>query len=202
MTMTAPETAIEATVENLEACFEDYVTRTPLKLDFTAAEIAAHYVGVEVQEVSQWLQTYRSVQGGATTCSSEYVVATYNRGRGSIWHILSWPGMTPSQEDSADSLRIIYEVMSYLREDIDPMLRNVAKEFIPATIAKRLKGSKSQIGVMRSKLDGYYAGLQRFQREINRVVPVRLRSTVRPLDALITQRLARIDSIGSYLATL
>ena len=68
--------------------------------------------------------------------------------------------------------------MSYLREDIDPMLRNVAKEFIPATIAKRLKGSKSQIGVMRSKLDGYYAGLQRFQREINRVVPVRLRSTV------------------------
>lgn len=193
-------TKIDDSVAKLEDFFSDCVTQTPIKLQFTAAECAA-YLGMYVATVSFWLQTYRDVQGSRTTSTAEFTVATYQRGRKAMWFILSWPNMTPAENLLGGELFVTHEIMSVIREDVNPMLRNIEVQFAPAVVRNK-RINKTMVAVAECKLDGYRSMLLNFQRDVTHIRPMSLRRLTVGLNAALNNTINRVDTMRAYLAKL
>jgi hypothetical protein len=186
-------------VSGLEQFFEDYVTRTPIELKFTAAECAT-YLGEDTWTVSQWLQRYRDVQGNLTLFDSEYIVASFNRGPRSMWFILGWPNMTSTQRTLAGELLVEHEIMSLIKEEITPMLRNIDCQFGPAVVKNRSVNITMR-PVLLTKLDGYRGMLLSFQRDVTHIRPMTLRRHAIALSAALTSAVNEVDLRRNYLTT-
>jgi hypothetical protein len=184
---------------NVEGFLLDCVTQTPLKLEFTASELAV-YAGVDTPTASGWLQEYRTVASGVTPETALYTIGTWQRGRGSVWSIATWPTMTVAQRQLASGIYIAHCILSTLHEDIKPMLRNIVTEFIPGIRANRM--NRTMIQPKISQLDGYFTMLTRYRSDIAGIRPVALRSVVRSLDAAVVTFINRINLMRNTLQTI
>jgi hypothetical protein len=183
----------------IEDFLEDLVTLTPAVVLFTAAEIAAHY-GDPVVEVSQWLQIYRKLQQSGR-CS--YRIATVERGPDSKWMILRFPGMTTSQDKTGAELLTHHEIMSLLRETIDPRLKNVTWEIVATMLDTPLRArSRSMITFEINIMGGFKTMLLTCQQDLRSVRPVHLRPVVAQTQAMLTLKINEIARASRALAAL
>ena len=187
-------------VAALEEFFTEIVTQTPIVLQFTAAD-AAEYIGYETVEVSHMLQRYRDVQGGLTLSTSQFVIATFNRGRGSVWFILTWPNMRQGEAEIAGEILATHEIMSVIREDVKPMLRNIRVQFGPAVVRNR-KVNRRMLDVHVGKLDGYANMVSAFQRNVSRVKQPNMRKVAKALTAVLDATVDEIESTKDYLVAI
>lgn len=193
-------TMLDDAVDDLEGVFTDYVTRTPIKLKFTASEIADD-LGCDTAWVSQALQNYRYVQSGHSLSTSAFVVATFNRGARSEWFILTWPHMTRAQQTMGGELLVTHEIMSFIKEDIAPMVRNITHQFIPAYRTNRATNRPMKL-VLIGKLEGYVTTLMRFRQDLTHVRPMALRRQAQALDAVLTDTINDCDSLRMHLQVI
>lgn len=194
-------TITQDVVQSLEDFFLDCMTRTPLTMRFTAADVAA-YLQCDTSEVSHWLQRYRDVQGNLVpSASAQFVIATFNRGRYSEWFILGWPNMSQKDRTLAGGLLVTHEIMSSIKEDMDPMLRNVEVQFIPAYLNNK-RINRALIPAIQAKLHGYSTTLMDFRQQLHHLTPLSMQRIANGLEALLDLEINRVDSLRAHLATL
>ena len=188
----APSARVVNIVLRLEEYFEDCVTQTPLMLQYTAADVGDQ-IGESTATTSGWLQIYRDVNRGRYPgISARYVISCYERGRGAVWFIQSWAGITSEQAQAAHELTTLYSVMTVLREEIDPMLKNVESEFFSMVRHdRRIARSFAQSYI--TKLNGYHSMLLGVRRDLSTIRPIRLRGIVGGLSGKINTTLTRIE---------
>jgi hypothetical protein len=181
---------------DLEDFFEDCLTSTPSVTEFTAAQAASHtgWVGM-----SSLLQRYRQAQSGKN--ATKYVIATYERGRHSKWMILAWPGMTQRERTLAGRLLTSHEIMSVVREEVRPMLRNAAWQFGPAVIRNKVV-DRDLLQVYVHKLAGYRSMLLNFRQDVQAITPQSLNKMARSLEAVLSQSIGQVDTWRKYLQTI
>ena len=188
-------------VTQLEQFFLDCVTSTPLRLEYTAAEAAA-YIGVSTGTVSSWLQTYRDVnRGNITGVKAEYVISTFNRGPGSVWYIQSWSGITRRQQNTAHRLMTIYAVMTVLREEIKPMLKNVHVEFI-AVARHDQPIAREFVSTYLNKLAAYRMMLLGVQNDLQSITITRLRPIVSGMGGEVAGTINEIANTEALLRAI
>ena len=187
-------------VQQLEQFFTELVTQTPLVLTFTAAS-CADYLGIDTPIVSGWLQRYRDVQGFKTLSTAEFVIATFNRGPRSEWFILIWPGMTAGQREAAGEMLTIHEIMSVVKEEIKPMLRNIEVQFNPAVMQNR-RVNREFVPVHKTKLDNYRTMVLSLQRDVMNLGKARMKRAAHRLDGVLDATIDEIDTWRQYMATL
>jgi hypothetical protein len=187
-------------VQELEKFFTDLVTSSPLILTFTRRDAAA-YIGATPGEVSGWLQRYRDVQGNKTLSSAEFTIATWNRGAGAEWYIKTWPGMTPGERETAGEIEAVYLIMTTVREEIRPMLRNVEVELTPSVLRNR-RINREALPAWKTKLDSYRTMVLNLQRDVQLLTKPKMKKAVRNLNGVLTATVDEIDTWRSHLATL
>lgn len=188
-------------VSKLERFFTDLVTQTPMVIAFTAYQ-AAGYLGMkDTKDVSTWLQRYRDVQGNKTLSRAAFTIATFNRGPSAEWYILTWPGATASERDTSGEINTMQCIMTVVREEVRPMLRNIEVEFSPAVLKIR-RPNRALVVVNETKLNGYRTIVLNLQRDVLSLSRVRMVRAAKRLDKVLDATVTEIDLWRSYMATL
>jgi hypothetical protein len=191
-------TTVPDAVTLLEPVFMDMVTSTPSRFKFSASEVA-DALGIDTARVSQYLQTYRDVQGERHAgVTAEFVIATFNRGAGAEWFIIAWPNM---DEQTAAELTTMHEILSFVREEVKPMIRNVEVQFMPSARANSVV-KRGMPSVLVGKLNGYQASLMSFRNDISRVRPVVLRTSVAPMLAVLDAAIDDVDRVKLLVGSI
>jgi hypothetical protein len=187
-------------VDELEKFLTDLITQTPIIVSFTAADAAA-YIGIKVALMSSWLQRYRDVEGNKTLSTAKFTIVCWNRGPGAEWFITTWPGMSPAGREMSGEISTNYAVMTVVREEIRPMLRNIEVEFTP-TVLRNRRVNRALVSVNRTKLDGYRTIVLNLQRDSLVLSKAKMKRAAMRLNKVMDATIDEIDTWRSYLATL
>ena len=185
-------------VTQLEQFFLDCVTQTPLRIEYTAADVGV-YLGESTSTISGWLQTYRDVNRGRISgVTAEYVISTFERGPRSVWFIQSWSGITKRQQRTAHTLMMVYSGMTVLREEIRPMLKNVEAEFISVALHDQPVAHEF-VPMYLNKLAAYRMMLLGVQSDLSNITILRLRPIAVGMSGEVAATINRIANIEAVL---